>query len=447
MTTAQQRIVKVAVAATASRTVVAGSAVLFAVLAAISDIDFRWREARLALEGDADWQIRVELLLWGLAGAFAAWRLLHDRTWLVRHFPRNMGPATQVMLVIAGVSLLSTVRGAVVLSMVRAMQLLVLVLLVAVAQRSMPDIATAAQWWTTWRRAFVPVVAALAAVSLLMPALRYDVVTHTGFSRLTLFHTHPITTGAFLGLAAVLLTGALLGLRDPWLRRPWLTVGATGAVAALLLLVLATRARGPLLATAVALTVLVAMSRDRRRRTVAVLVAGLLVAAAVGGAFDEQLYAAFVRGQSQDEILSLTGRTDLFRYAGTLIAERPVLGHGYLAARSIFLDRFPWAGESHNAYVDLAISLGIVGFVLYAALFRRIVLNLRQARARSGAGQQLAAEAWAVVSFLLVMGVIGESFAGAMGVEVVALGAVVLITDALGIRRGWLGDRSSAGTP
>jgi O-antigen ligase len=413
---------------------VAGTAVGLAVLAAASDVDFRWREARLALEGVADWQIRVELLLWACAGAFAAWHILHDRTWLVRRFPRDVGACTQTLLLIAATAMLSSLRGGLGLSVVRALQLVVLAALIAIAARSLQHLAAGMVWWIMLRRAFVAVVATLTIASLLLPGLRFDVVTHTGFSRLTIFYTHPITTGAFFGLAAVLLAGSLLGTGDPWLSRPWRVVAATAAVGGFGLLVLATRARGPLLATGTALLVLVALSRDRRRRGVAVLVAGVIAAAAIGGAFDEQLSAAFIRGQSTGELLSLTGRTDLFRYAGTLVAEQPVLGHGYLAARSIFLDRFPWAGESHNAYVDLAISLGLLGFVLYGVLFLRVVQRLRVGRARGGSARQLAAEAWSVLSFLLVMGMVSESFAGAMSVDVIALAAVVLLADVVSLR-------------
>lgn len=87
---------------------------------------------------------------------------------------------------------------------------------------------------------------------------------------------------------------------------------------------------------------------------------------------------------------TLTGRTDIWAELVQRIAERPWLGHGYLAfwapdsePRYWLAQALDWdAPSGHNGWLDLAISLGAVGVAAFAidlaaALFRA----LRQAAA------------------------------------------------------------------
>jgi O-antigen ligase len=74
---------------------------------------------------------------------------------------------------------------------------------------------------------------------------------------------------------------------------------------------------------------------------------------------------------------SLTGRVPLWASVLTIIAERPILGHGYAAfynADSVNLQylwlQFPWQPPgSHSGYLDMMVDLGIVGLLLYLWLF------------------------------------------------------------------------------
>jgi exopolysaccharide production protein ExoQ len=74
---------------------------------------------------------------------------------------------------------------------------------------------------------------------------------------------------------------------------------------------------------------------------------------------------------------SLTGRTDIWAELITAIGERPVLGYGYLAFWGLDSEPRYWlaraldwnAPSGHNGWLDLAISLGLAGLVIYAIDF------------------------------------------------------------------------------
>lgn len=71
---------------------------------------------------------------------------------------------------------------------------------------------------------------------------------------------------------------------------------------------------------------------------------------------------------------TLTGRTDIWVELGNAISEKPVLGYGYLAFWGLDSEPRYWlekavdwnAPSGHNGWLDLAISLGIVGVVIFA---------------------------------------------------------------------------------
>jgi O-antigen ligase len=73
------------------------------------------------------------------------------------------------------------------------------------------------------------------------------------------------------------------------------------------------------------------------------------------------------------ELLSLTGRTRLFTVAYQLFLEHPFFGHGYHAARGIFLEQVHWAGHSHNVWVETAVNTGAVGLILVTLLVGLLV--------------------------------------------------------------------------
>jgi exopolysaccharide production protein ExoQ len=131
---------------------------------------------------------------------------------------------------------------------------------------------------------------------------------------------------------------------------------------------------------------LVLFGRLPKRGRLAVLLL-LLIALVLGGIFLDDIEAAI--GTFRETVLkkdaTLTGRTYLWDYAEQLNQERPWLGggyyafwrHGNLAAEGLWR----WGGIAsrtgfnfHNAFVEMRVDLGWVGFVVLSALCVGIVL-------------------------------------------------------------------------
>ena len=97
----------------------------------------------------------------------------------------------------------------------------------------------------------------------------------------------------------------------------------------------------------------------------AVVVAGIIMA-------DDTLLSSIL-GRSTD----LTGRTELWSLVTGMILKRPLFGYGYssfwqgASPESLDIARhIGWAPEySHNGYLELALSIGIVGLLLFSVVF------------------------------------------------------------------------------
>jgi O-antigen ligase len=127
---------------------------------------------------------------------------------------------------------------------------------------------------------------------------------------------------------------------------------------------------------------------------------------------------------------TLTGRTNIWLNAIGQIKQRPIIGHGYLASR------FMWVAERgriaevmhlHNGFLDVLYNLGLLGlipmFLMHAILVRSIwrtmVLTRRpDAQSRLGNNQEmsllhlLAVGCAALYVNLLINGLLGTTFGG-----------------------------------
>jgi exopolysaccharide production protein ExoQ len=78
----------------------------------------------------------------------------------------------------------------------------------------------------------------------------------------------------------------------------------------------------------------------------------------------------------------LSGRTDIWEAAYRMILERPLLGYGYGSATmggftSYIIARFK-APNSHNGYIELALSAGLIGsLILYSAIATAVYRMIR----------------------------------------------------------------------
>jgi O-antigen ligase len=160
---------------------------------------------------------------------------------------------------------------------------------------------------------------------------------------------------------------AFLAWRDPAYRRWWI-----GGALLALALVIFSRSATALLGAGVGLGILFGawwMLKGKHWSLVLVwsgiTVLGLIVLAYI------TMPDALLGLLGKDE--TLTGRTDIWASLGEAIEKRPVLGYGYLAFWGLdsepryWLERaIDWnAPSGHNGWLDLAISLGVVGVAIY----------------------------------------------------------------------------------
>lgn len=404
---------------------------LLVVLVVASELQFRHRDPSLALEGDADAQILAQLAVWGAAGLWVAWRGLRDARPFIRSLPHGLGPAMKAMAVIALMNLAWGAYAGSPLSIARAVQFAIMVAVVAMIHGDVvAGRLSTEDLWRMFRRGIWLLVLAAVLLTLAFPELSPRARAYPGIERYRWFATHPIPTGSLLGLALFFLVSSLAGLRDHWLeRRTWWLLGRWTLLPVFGWFLLDTKARGPLFAFTLAVVLMIVLSPDARARGGGVLLGLLTLVVLVGTVLGDELLELVLRGQTEAQFLSLTGRDSLFSYGWQLFMDSPMVGYGYLAARSVFLERFPWAGASHNAYLELALSSGLIGVVAYLYAVLRTVQGFGAALARRAEQLAYAREGMAVLAALLLLGFVREGFAGPVGTEPMLFLLLALLSD------------------
>lgn len=412
-----------------------GRAYAFMLLAllTVSEIKLRSRDAELALAARVDGQILYELVAWAAVAGWVLWRFSGSDRGVLTTFPSRIGPALRVYVLIAVLAVILSVYSMSLLSMVRAGQLAVLSGVVLLLDR---DLATGRitieAVWLWFRRGLWGLVIMLALVVAAIPSLTPMKAT-TGFSRYHWFSTHEIATGVMIAVALVLLAGSALAFPDPWLDRgigPAVRLAMMGGFGVLLV---ATRSRTPLFATVAGLLIMAILARSRRRRAETLLLVGVAVVLILSGVGFQQLTETVARGQSTEQLTSLTGRDEIYRTAWQLFTEQPLIGYGYQSGRSVFLQRIAWGpGNSHSALVDIAISMGAVGLLAYLLLFVRMGRSFAGLlRRRSITAENLwARELAPLTAMLLLMGITVNGFSGPVGAQPILLAFAVLAADA-----------------
>ncbi len=140
------------------------------------------------------------------------------------------------------------------------------------------------------------------------------------------------------------------------------------------------------------------------------LVAGLMIILVI--MFSDLLIATLLQTTGKD--VTLTGRTDLWRIALELIAERPLLGMGYQAfwvqghsPAEVLWHRFGIENRSgfnfHNTYLSNAVEIGIIGVLLQVVILYGAAITTGMWAIRSRRAE-------AALLFILVVMVVMTSF-------------------------------------
>lgn len=403
-----------------------------ALLIVAGEFTFRTRDAGLALSGAVDSQILVALAISALvAGVLLVRRVNTQLTGrrsgraFLRLHPRS---PIRVLRILAVTAIISSTWSPTSIALVRAIQLLIVVELMAeIVLTCRDDRAATAAFHATFARVLFVAVASAAALSFLTPVFHPWFPTYHGPSRLRLLSMHPVATANLLALVVLLMFWPLLnrwtaGTGQRKSRLTWLS-GALGLLVVACMVL--TRERASTVAGLLALLVLVLMNSNRRLSQLTMLaVVGVSVTAAE--AFGAAFHLFATRGQSTTALATLSGRTEIFQEAVRLFWVHPYAGWGYLAGRSVFLPTIPWAGESHNVLVEIVVSAGIVGVVAYCVLFALWWSMVRTALQAGEVSRRLATLSVAIVTLVTVIGVGSDSYAGPPKLLVVVFGLALV---------------------
>jgi hypothetical protein len=239
---------------------------------------------------------------------------------------------------------------------------------------------------------------------LLLPD-KYPLITmdeYSGRTRVSVFDTFPGTLGEDSGL--LLLVAPLIRGRVGWTSQLFLflvNLSAGGKTStALLCILLAIRFLGH--------------SRPWRSRwaaiglfavTVMILAAALLqVPFGPVGRVLGQSAGTIYGTRVADDAVSFDGRINLWTASLGLLGEAQILGYGFDGAREVMLRVVEWSGSSHNGFLELGLSSGILGFIAFLVGLSSVAFDcLRAAPA-------IRLQAVCVLLFMLGTAVVGLTF-------------------------------------
>lgn len=223
---------------------------------------------------------------------------------------------------------------------------------------------------------------------------------------------HPNTQGAQL---TVFCLASFCLARSASRGRAWLwTLFAVG-----LMFLLLTRSRTACAGLAIALATLWFINASRRMQVLTVLTAAFVICAMTltgtlfGIDLDDKIAEAVMLGR-QEESEALTGRLPIWVELSGYVRARPLQGYGYESfwtAKHIeaVSDELQWPlREAHNAYIDGALSVGLIGV---AAFLSVVAISLCRATA---AYRETGDPGFAFTSCMLVFGLVNACLESGM---------------------------------
>jgi len=183
---------------------------------------------------------------------------------------------------------------------------------------------------------------------------------------------HPNTTGRSVCLATVML---LVACKQQWISWRW----AIPAIPLLVLTLIETKSRSPVVATALAIGIVCLPLL--KLRWIYLVIAGLFVALAASllyiestaglDLFLEKTLLKTSKSGSLQEITSLTGRTEIWEESIKHIRSSPLIGHGGGSSAKIM---FEHSGHAHNMLLETALLYGIPITLVVVTL---LMLNIK----------------------------------------------------------------------
>ncbi|WP_433802936.1 O-antigen ligase family protein [Actinomycetospora sp. CA-084318] len=212
------------------------------------------------------------------------------------------------------------------------------------------------------------IVGAFIAPSLAFAVAKGEEISRLG-SIIPQISANPL---AYVALAGLLSIAIRIG-PDFVSKRPWLQVVLAFAYVAVLLL---TRTRiGVALAVLVILLAVVFGLRHRPLPSVLFLLASVPFALLILS-YTSSVTEYFLRGQDDQSLETLTGRTVIWRVAFQSVSDNPIAGLGYYSGHRLGLTALPSAqlqSNLDNTWLELLVDVGIIG-TLPVAIFAIIAV-------------------------------------------------------------------------
>jgi O-antigen ligase len=139
---------------------------------------------------------------------------------------------------------------------------------------------------------------------------------------------------------------------------------------------LGTETRGAIAAAVAGLFVVVFLTVPRRERLPLGIVAGLGGGLGIG-LFLQPILTYLARGESAENLATVSNRTELWGIAFDLVREHPVTGWGLATSRGIFFDKVGLGG-AHNAFVNVLVDGGLIGVTLWISFVIAIGVGIRR---------------------------------------------------------------------
>lgn len=318
---------------------------VIALVTAGGGVDVRRRDVTAALDSSVDLVIVAELAVFASVALYLFLTVaLPPRR---RRLPVLLVAAWTLVTLLA---VSATWAPSPTLAMVRGGQLIItLALATAIARRASPrDLALIAH-------AYV-----LAVTSWIVLGLFVRKPSPLTVGRFGWLYTHPVVAGSLLVISTIVLASWSTRRGGPrFLSTPTIRILLVVHAGALM----ATQTRGAVIAVVAGLATLVWLRLGNRRRIDMIILAA--VSSPLVIALATPIVSGFLlRGGSYEELRSLNSRTNLWSAAATELRDNPIFGRGYFAAREIFLDSIGLGG-AHNAYIEIAVSAGLLGIAAF----------------------------------------------------------------------------------
>ena len=176
---------------------------------------------------------------------------------------------------------------------------------------------------------------------------------------------HPINAGIYYGVFATFLFSWLC-IRPQ--SRVTMAAGL-GGLAILLIYVLMTWSRGPILAVLGAIVATCILIRNKKTNTF--LAIGIIASLAVFLLFKDFLLSPNVADTD------LNGRTKIWLSALNAIKTSPFIGYGFNSETKLLLSGNTYVFHAHNLLLQTIINYGLIGFLFFVALIFGMLNNIR----------------------------------------------------------------------